>query len=190
MNTEEQGKATYYTAEVGHERQGPWTREQMIAMIQEGRFSPASVWWCPGMAQWQRICTFPMPSQSYNLLNATTAGLRRAVRFTGRSCRAEFWFFLLAVFLFFIALGIINCIGFSYNYQDSVFMGTLILMAYCGVALLAAAARRLHDAGLTSLLLLFLLIPLLGPFGLAPFLLFPSQSTGDPHATRPLAPWE
>lgn len=184
---------TYYTAELGGERRGPFTAEQVADMVRSGRITANTIFWCPGMAEWQRIAAFPMPSQKYNIVNATTAGLRRAVRFSGRSSRAEFWFFALGVFIFFIAILIINsCIANSayFAMQENVYWVSFVFMAYCAVALLAAAVRRLHDAGLTKLLLLFLLVPLFGPLGLVPFLLFPPEDTANPHGARPLAPWE
>ncbi len=183
----------YYTAELGGERRGPFTAEQVADMVRTGRITANTVFWCSGMAEWQRIAAFPMPTREYNLVNATKAGLRRAVRFSGRSSRAEFWFFALAVFIFFIALLIINsCIANSayFAIQENVYWVSFVFMAYCAVALLAAAVRRLHDAGLTKLLLLFLLVPLFGPLGLVPFLVFPPEDTANPHGARPLAPWE
>ena len=183
----------YYTAELGGERRGPFTAEQVADMVRSGRITANTVFWRPGMAEWQRIAAFPMPTHEYNLVNATKAGLRRAVRFSGRSSRAEFWFFALAVFIFFIALLIINsCIANSayFAIQENVYWVSFVFMAYCAVALLAAAVRRLHDAGLTKLLLLFLLVPLFGPLGLVPFLVFPPEDTANPHGARPLAPWE
>lgn len=184
--------ATYYTAEVGHEKQGPWTYDQVAAMVLGGHCTPATLWWRPGMPQWQRICTFPLPTKSYNPFNAFLAGMRRAVLFSGRSCRAEFWFFLLGVVLLFIALAIVGACTThaSLAFQESLSLFCLALMVYCGVALLAAAARRLHDAGLTTLLLLFLLVPLFGPIGLLPFIVFPSQDTANRHGPRPLLPDE
>ena len=184
---------TYYTAELGGERRGPFTAEQVADMVRTGRITANTVFWRPGMAEWQRIAAFPMPTHEYDLVNATKAGLRRAVRFSGRSSRAEFWFFALAVFIFFIALLIINsCIANSayFAIQENVYWVSFVFMAYCAVALLAAAVRRLHDAGLTKLLLLFLLVPLFGPLGLVPFLVFPPEDTANPHGARPLAPWE
>ena len=183
----------YYTAELGGERRGPFTAEQVADMVRSGRITANTVFWRPGMPEWQRIAAFPMPTHEYNLVNATKAGLRRAVRFSGRSSRAEFWFFALAVFIFFIALLVINsCIANSayFAIQENVYWVSFVFMAYCAVALLAAAVRRLHDAGLTKLLLLFLLVPLFGPLGLVPFLLFPPENTANPHGARPLAPWE
>lgn len=183
----------YYTAELGGERQGPFTAEQVADMVRSGRITANTIFWRPGMPEWQRIAAFPMPSQGYNIVNAAKAGLRRVVRFSGRSSRAEFWFFVLAVFIFFIALVIINsCIANSayFAMQENVYKVSFLFMAYCALALLAAATRRLHDAGLTSLLLLFLLVPLFGPLGLVPFLLFPPQNTANPSGSSPLSPEE
>lgn len=182
----------YYTAELGGERQGPFTAEQVADMVRSGRITANTIFWRPGMPEWQRIAAFPMPTHKYNLVNATKAGLRRAVRFSGRSSRSEFWFFALAVFLFFIALGAINTFvsHVFFSIQEQVYWVSLLFMAYCGVALLAAATRRLHDAELTSLLMLFLLVPLFGPLGLVPFLVFPPQDTANPYGARPLTPEE
>lgn len=183
----------YYTAELGGERQGPFTAEQVADMVRSGRITANTIFWRPGMPEWQRIAAFPMPTQKYNIVNATTAGLRRVVRFSGRSSRAEFWFFALAVFIFFIAILIINsCIANSayFAMQENVYTVSFLFMVYCAVALAAAAVRRLHDAELTSLLMLFLLVPLFGALGLVPFLLFPPQDNANPYGARPLAPNE
>ena len=184
----------YYTAELGGERQGPFTAEQVADMVRSGRITANTIFWRPGMPEWQRIAAFPMPTQKYNIVNATKAGLRRVVRFSGRSSRAEFWFFALAVFIFFIAILIINsCIANSayFAMQENVYTVSFLFMVYCAVALVAAAVRRLHDAELTSLLMLFVFVPpLLGSVGLVPFLLFPPQDTANPYGTRPLAPNE
>ncbi len=82
--------------------------------------------------------------------------LERFAKFDGRAGRAEFWWFVLANFVVYIALAILMQIS-------SLFV---ILYVLYGLAMIvpsiAVAIRRLHDTDKSGWLLLLGLVPLLG----------------------------
>lgn len=82
--------------------------------------------------------------------------LERYAKFDGRAGRAEFWWFVLANFLVYIALAILMQISGIFG----------ILYVIYGLAMIvpsiAVAIRRLHDTDKTGWLLLLGFIPLLG----------------------------
>jgi uncharacterized membrane protein YhaH (DUF805 family) len=82
--------------------------------------------------------------------------LERYAKFDGRAGRAEFWWFVLANFLAYIALAILM--------QISGIFFVLYIVYALGVLIpsLAVAIRRLHDTDKSGWLLLLGLIPLVG----------------------------
>jgi len=82
--------------------------------------------------------------------------LQRYAKFDGRAGRAEFWWFVLANFVVYIALAILTQISGIF----------LILYVVYGLALIvpsiAVAIRRLHDTDKSGWMLLLGLIPFVG----------------------------
>jgi uncharacterized membrane protein YhaH (DUF805 family) len=82
--------------------------------------------------------------------------LERFAKFDGRAGRAEFWWFVLANVIVYVALGILAQISGIF----------LILYFLYGIAMIvpsiAVAIRRLHDTDKSGWFLLIGLIPLVG----------------------------
>lgn len=83
--------------------------------------------------------------------------------FTGRASRAEYWWWVLFVFLCSMALSLLG------HVLSGVFSVAVLLPG------LAVAARRLHDADLSAWWLLLALIPFLGTIALIVMLLQPTK---------------
>lgn len=93
------------------------------------------------------------------IMNYYILGFKKYGQFTGRSTKAEFWYFTLFSCLALFALEIIGCIiGGSESVLGILFI-LVILMPW-----LAVSVRRLHDTGksgwwmLTGLILLWLIV--------------------------------
>lgn len=112
-------------------------------------------------------CPFPhmntTPIPSYNLVSATRSCLKRYIKFSGRACRSEFWFWTLATVLigFIPAVADIAIYGQEAVANDktpiSDIYSLLILLPALGVMV-----RRFHDTGRSAWNLLWYLLPLIG----------------------------
>ena len=199
----------YHVAKPDGTRVGPYDVETLNAMLASGQLTPDCLVWTEGWADWRPVATVaavPAPtggSGSWGPVTAfKTVVLKRYADFEGRASRSEYWWFVLSevlwLLMIWVLLGfVIACMmhDFSVGPGIATALGILLLLLLlAGLALLvptiAVTVRRLHDAGLTSLLLLFLLVPLFGPLGLVPFLLFPPQNTANPSGSSPLSPEE
>ena len=107
--------------------------------------------------------------QTY-FLNVIT---KQYVDFSGRASRKQFWMFVLFYFLVNLVLAILSRIDGAVG-----MVFTLVtVLYYFGLLLptLAAAARRLRDAGLSPWLLLLSLVPFLGNLILLVMCLLPTK---------------
>lgn len=96
--------------------------------------------------------------------------LSKYADFTGRACRAEYWYWGLLMFLSFIAywglanISMGNIIAYSYDEKTFVTV-TIIYWIWClGMLLpsLAVTIRRLHDIGKSGWWYFITLIPIIG----------------------------
>lgn len=114
---------------------------------------------------------------------------RKALRFSGYASRSEFWWGFGFVSVFFAAItSLLDRLGQGTFFTDPLvsdsglaslitirsILGLLIWIAGL-VLFLSLAARRLHDAGMSSVGILVGLIPVLGWIGLLIMLLLPSR---------------
>ncbi len=83
---------------------------------------------------------------------------KKYATFSGRASRAEFLSFCLFVLIFCIPLGFL-----LKGTNPRLAAPFLILILASTIPSIAVAVRRLHDAGLSSWRLLWLLLPLIGP---------------------------
>lgn len=105
----------------------------------------------------------PSPVIRYNLINAFTACLIRYAKFSGRACRSEYWFWVLASLLVsliplacdFAVLGVEAFINDNTPFSDIYNLATLL-------PALAVFVRRMHDIGRSAWNLLWLLLPFIG----------------------------
>lgn len=85
------------------------------------------------------------------------AVLKKYATFSGRSSRAEYWYFVLFNFIFSIVISIISSvIGDSAGILGWLYTLALIIPG------IAVSARRLHDIGKSGWMQLIVLIPLIG----------------------------
>ncbi|WP_158865781.1 DUF805 domain-containing protein [Leifsonia sp. AG29] len=116
---------------------------------------------------------------------------RKYARFDGRASRSEYWLWALADALIFLALWLLVVLGAlagssvdaegSFTPGPGIAVGIILLVAWWLATVipgLALGARRLHDADLSGLLLLLLLIPSLGGFAIFVLTLLPPNPRG------------
>ena len=106
--------------------------------------------------------------------------LRKYAQFSGRSSRAEFWWFFFLASLLGILLAVLD--SFFGTYSESLEMG--LLSTVFGLAtlipLFSVGARRLHDADSSGWWQLLLLVPFFG----AMFLVYLMVCRGSPEVNR------
>lgn len=106
----------------------------------------------------------------YTFPEAIKVCWRRYAIFSGRACRAEFWYWSLFISLigcFFCLLYLIAIGDFiTYRYDESFVVVVTILSSFVNLILylptLAVSIRRLHDIGLSGWYYLICLIPFIG----------------------------
>lgn len=116
---------------------------------------------------------------------------KKYARFDGRASRSEYWWWALANALVVVVLVIITLLGSlvgstidaegSFSPGPGIALGILLLIAWWLATLipgLALGARRLHDADLSGLLLLLLLVPNLGGLAIFVMTLLPPNPRG------------
>lgn len=121
------------------------------------------------------------------MIEAVKYGLANYMNFEGRTGRATFWWWVLAVVLAAIAASILDD-GLSTGDIDP--FSTLLTL---GLLLpnLGMAVRRLHDTGRSGWWVLINLIPLIGTLVLIFFYIQPSDPAGekyDPPGPAPMPP--
>ena len=106
--------------------------------------------------------------------------LSKYVTFSGRASRPEFWWWVLAVFLASIVVGLVDAIIFGIEEDDP-----QVLTGLFGLALLlpniAVGVRRMHDIGRTGWWLLIAFVPIVGFFVLIYFYIQPSDTEANTY---------
>ncbi len=76
-------------------------------------------------------------------LESIKACLSKYAQFNGRASRPEFWYFFLALFIYFMVAGFLLGIA---GVSDEVFdLATLVLLIPIFIPAISVSARRLHD---------------------------------------------
>ncbi len=97
------------------------------------------------------------------MINHTIAVLRRYAEFTGRSSRAEYWYFLLAALvfgaLFGLLFGVVGAVIGLSSAQVSQYINIVLVPVQLALLIpsLAVSIRRMHDVDKSGW---FLLIPI------------------------------
>ena len=111
----------------------------------------------------------------------------------GRASRSEFWWWVLATFLFFAVVQIIDgavilpILGFEAFQEDGGQPLSMIFALLLIIPNIAVAVRRLHDTGRSGWWLLLALIPILGTLIILYFYIQPSEDgSNDYGAPHPL----
>ncbi len=99
--------------------------------------------------------------------------LERFAKFDGRAGRAEFWWFVLANFIVYVAFAILLQISGIFVILELLFALATIVPS------IAVAIRRLHDTDKSGWLLLIGLIPLIGAIILLVF--YATEGTKGPN---------
>ncbi len=103
--------------------------------------------------------------------------LERFAKFDGRAGRAEFWWFVLANLLVYIALAILTQVSAIFWVLYAVYwLATL-------VPTIAVAIRRLHDTDKTGWLLLIAFVPFVG--GIILLVFCAMEGTAGPNQYGP-----
>ena len=121
------------------------------------------------------------------MLEAVRYGLSNYVNFQGRTGRATFWWWVLAVFLFSFALALLDeiILGGGSGIADT---GPLQALGSLALLLpnLAMAVRRLHDIGRSGWWVLIGIIPIVGWLVLIYWYCQPSREPAPDTAQDPL----
>ncbi len=110
--------------------------------------------------------------------------LKRYVDFSGRSQRAEYWYFALGNLIVGFILGFIDGI-MGANAQGGV--GVLTMIYFLGILIpsLAVSVRRLHDTGRTGWWVFVAIIPILGPLLLLYFYVLDGEPGANAYGPDP-----
>ncbi len=106
--------------------------------------------------------------------------LERYAKFDGRAGRAEFWWFVLANIVLYVALAIVISIGFAISTALGVIIALLAAAAYIALIIpsIAVAIRRLHDTDKSGWWLLISFIPF---GGLVLLVFYAMEGTNGPN---------
>lgn len=112
-----------------------------------------------------------------NMKNAVTTVLSKYATFQGRAARPEYWWWVLATLILFIALAVVDgalfapMMGFEAFSEDAgqplSFLASLALL----LPNLAVSVRRLHDTDRSGWWLLLAIIPIIGSLVLLFFMI-------------------
>lgn len=161
----------YFYVDSSNNRVGPVSEEKLSELKTQGIIDARTYVWTEGMASWKplsevlpQVCVANMPppfaappasapvpppsasngaAQGWNVINAFTSNIKRYSYFKGRSCRSEFWYFILAQVVLSLLIGV--CLEESAaDTFDNVATVALMLpnMAIC--------FRRLQDVGING----------------------------------------
>lgn len=118
------------------------------------------------------------------MIEAVKYGLANYVNFEGRTGRATFWWWVLAVVIASVVAGILDT-GLAGDDREPF---SILLWLALFLPNLAMAARRLHDTGRSAWWLLINLIPVIGLLVLLFFFVQPSNPAGEKYDAAGPAP--
>jgi len=113
-------------------------------------------------------------------MNYYLSVLKKYAIFSGRSQRAEYWYFFLFNIIISIVLGIISTVVGD----DSSILGILYSLAVL-IPGIAVSVRRLHDVGKSGWMLLIGLIPLIGAIWLLVLMVTDSNPGDNKYGPNP-----
>lgn len=183
-------------------QKGPFSTDQMAALVKTGVVGPPTLVWSPGMSGWAALSQSPLapivvrpriapiapiPGPGINSIpgagnpdtfgGAVHACLTKYADFAGRARRPEFWWFALFGILGNFATTIVDAAIFGAGgFSPLQTLFSLALMAPS----LAVGARRLHDTDRSGWWQLLWVVPIAGWIVMIVFLC----QRGSPHANR------
>lgn len=210
----------YYVCEPGSKPHGPYAEAMVQKAYENNMYPGGTMVWHEGAADWAPIATRftrktppPLPSpheyiyntnvQNYgfynnekrwNILNAFSSCIRRTFVYSGRSCRSEYWYFVLLCNLIAITLTIsIGILSIICQMSDR---DTGSLLRFIGVIYgififfptISVTVRRLHDTGTSGWAFLTYIIPLVGHIIMFAFAIQESEKAPNKYGDKPLPP--
>jgi len=121
-----------------------------------------------------------------NLTEAVQTGFRKYVDFSGRAVRSEYWYWVLAVVLGSLVLGVVDSVMFaSMAGPGGVQPLSLIYSLAVFLPSLAVAVRRLHDVGRSGWWYLIVFVPLIGLLVLLYWFVQPGSDGANEYGPPP-----
>ena len=111
--------------------------------------------------------------------------LRRFGDFSGRSCRKEFWLWVLFEFIMFLVVPFVNMLLVMDGEPDDGPKLSFVIGLVCLVPNLSVAVRRLHDTGRSGWNLMVGFIPCVGGLILLIFMLLDSTPGTNQYGPNP-----
>ena len=111
--------------------------------------------------------------------------LKKYAVFSGRSRRAEYWYFVLFNLIAIIVLSLIDTLLGTFNVVQGVGLLSGIYSLAVLIPSLAVTVRRLHDVDRTGWWILIYLIPLIGVIVLLVFALTPGTPGSNSYGPDP-----
>lgn len=170
----------HYTDQGG--QKGPFSVEQMAALVRAGTVRGDTMVWSAGMAGWVPLSASPLAGQlgvppappgaaaaasPDSFAGAIQACFAQYATFRGRARRPEFWWFMLFGLLGGLAAGLADLALFGLAAEISP-INNLFSLALL-IPSLAVGSRRLHDTGRSGWWQLIHLVPLVGQIVLIVF---------------------
>lgn len=125
------------------------------------------------------------PAVSYNIVSSVVSCMKRYVKFSGRACRSEFWWYALAMNIIGIVLVVLQGDPLNPNAIVSAIYNIFSLAIL--LPSLAVTVRRLHDTGRSGWNVLWNLLPLIGAIVVLVFLCQASRESNE-YGEGPDAP--
>ncbi len=120
----------------------------------------------------------------YNM-NWFLLALKKYAVFTGRSQRAEYWFFVLFYVLILIVLSIVDTAAGLTSSATGLGLFSAVFALAMFIPSLAVGVRRLHDVGRTGWWILLSLVPIIGFIVLLIFAVQDSQPGTNQYGPNP-----
>lgn len=100
------------------------------------------------------------PPVSYNIVTSVSSCLKRYVKFNGRACRSEYWYWTLVMCIISWTLAVLAGDPLNPDATWSAISNIFSLATF--LPSLAVCVRRLHDTGRSGWNILWNLLPVIG----------------------------
>ncbi|NKF23893.1 DUF805 domain-containing protein [Solimonas marina] len=114
--------------------------------------------------------------------------LKKYAQFSGRSQRAEYWYFILFYTLIYLALAIVDGVTGTFSLEDGFGLLSGLFALAMLIPSIAVSVRRLHDTGRSGWWFLIGLIPIVGSIILLVFFVQDSEAGDNAYGANPKAP--
>jgi uncharacterized membrane protein YhaH (DUF805 family) len=111
--------------------------------------------------------------------------VKRFADFSGRSQRAEYWYFVLFNFIISFVLGFVDGLAGTIISETGLGILGILYGLFILIPSISVGVRRLHDTGRSGWWLLIGLIPIIGAIVLIIFFIQDSQSETNTYGPNP-----